>query len=280
VIDLRANRRPPLLLPVLLLLLPLLYPAATPAAARDAGPGATTFPALPDSLPAVPFGPGEELEFSIDYGPINAGSGTLAVTGLVETDGHVCYRIESRARSNSFFSAFYRVRDRVISHVDVVNLHSRFFSKRLREGDYRKNITVHFDEATRQAVYRDGRRLDIPWPVHDALSAFYAVRARSLRPGDVYYLDTHSSRRNYQLKVVVHRRETIKVPAGTFDCVLVEPVNMGEGLFKHEGQLLIWVSDDARRLPVLMKSKVKVGAIDASLKAYRLGRPLAAEERR
>ncbi len=254
------------------LTLMLLAPAVVAAGGGDERP------ALPDSIAPVPFGPGEELEFSIDYGPINAGSATLGITGLVETDGHLCYRVESRARSNNFFSTFYRVRDKVVSHIDVVTLHSRFFSKRLREGDYRKNITVRFDQRHHQAVYLDGRVLDVPWPIHDALSAFYFVRALPLAPAETTYVTTHSSRRNYQLQVVVHRRERITVPAGTFDCLVVEPVNMGEGLFKHEGQLLIWLTDDERRLPVLMKSKVKVGAIDASLKSYRLGTPLRGRE--
>ena len=84
---------------------------------------------------------------------------------------------------------------------------------------------------------------------------------------------------NAHLRGLLAARERITVPAGTFDCLVVQPVIQGEGLFQFEGDLTIWLSDDEHRLPVIMKTKVKVGAIDASLKSYRLGRPLHPEVR-
>ena len=48
----------------------------------------------------------------------------------------------------------------------------------------------------------------------------------------------------------------------------------GEGLFKQEGDLVIWLTDDEHKIPVKMKSKIKVGAVSTSLKEYQLGRPL------
>ncbi len=235
-----------------------------PAGAPAAGAG-------PDSAAVVPFAPGERLVFSIDYGPVNAGEGTLEVRGLVETDGHPCYLIESRASSNRFFSAFYMVRDKVVSHVDVARLYSRYFAKRLREGEYRQNIEVRFDQVAGKAHYADGRTFDTMPGVHDVLSAFYFVRTLALEPGRTYHVDTHSSRKNYPLEVIVHGRERVKVPAGEFDCLVVEPVILGDGLFQHEGSLTIWLTDDARKMPVLMKTKVKVGSIDASLKEFVTG---------
>lgn len=260
--------------------------AAAPAAA--AGPGgagaAAAAPADTSASPAaaagavapVPYGPGERFVFSIDYGPINAGEGILEVRGVVETDGHACYLVESRAQSNRFFSAFYMVRDKVVSHIDVQRLFSRYYAKRLREGDYRKNVEVRFDQDAAKAHYADGRVLDTPPAIHDELSAFYYARSLDLQPGQTYSVNAHSSRKNYPLQVLVHGRERVKVPAGEFDCLVVEPVLEGEGLFQHEGKLTIWMTDDARKMPVLMKTKVKVGSIDASLKEYRFGAPLTA----
>jgi hypothetical protein len=75
------------------------------------------------------------------------------------------------------------------------------------------------------------------------------------------------------MRVLVHGRETVSVPAGRFDCFVVEPVLEGEGLFKHEGRITLYISADARRVPVLMKTKVPVGTIDVALKEYRAGTP-------
>lgn len=72
------------------------------------------------------------------------------------------------------------------------------------------------------------------------------------------------------MEVKVHKRERIQVPAGTFDCVLVEPMLKSEGVFKSKGSILVWLSDDARRIPVLVRTKVPVGSISVSLTDMRL----------
>jgi hypothetical protein len=254
---------------------------ADSVAARPDSTAADSPAAVPDSgdgIAPVPYGPGEKLVFSIDYGPVNAGEGTLEITGIIESQGRPCYRIESRAKSNSFFSAFYKVRDKVVSHIDVAGLFSRYFSKRLREGTFKRTVEIEFDHEAGKARYADGREFDTLPGMHDILSAFYYVRTLDLEPGTPHGVMTHSSRKNYSLQVLVHRRERVEVPAGTFDCIVVEPIIEGEGLFQHEGQLTIWLSDDEHRLPVLMKTKVKVGSIDASLKEYTLGRRLTAAD--
>ncbi len=66
-------------------------------------------------------------------------------------------------------------------------------------------------------------------------------------------------------------KETISVTAGTFECYVVEPLLKSVGVFKHEGQLKVWLTVDRLRLPVLMKSKVLVGSIAAELTDYKLG---------
>ncbi len=252
--------------------------ATAPAVAA----GAETTASAPDTAAAihpVPYGPGELLVFSIDYGPVNAGEASLEVGEVIDSGGHPCYPVESKATSNRFFSAFYLVRDKVITHIDVRTLATRYFSKRLREGDYRKNVAIRYEQEAGKARHLDGHDEDVPTGVQDILSAFYFVRTLPLEPGQPALVTTHSSRKTYDLVVNVQGRERITVAAGTFDCLVVQPVIQGEGLFQFEGDLTIWLSDDEHRLPVLMKTKVKVGAIDASLKSFRLGRPLSSEVR-
>lgn len=217
---------------------------------------------------ARPFGPGEKLVFSIDYGVVSAGEGILHVAGLVDVDGHTCYRIESTARSNSFFSGFYRVRDKVVSYVDHERLFSRYFMKRLREGTYRKTVEIDFDHETGVARYHDDKIYDVPAGVHDVLSAFYFVRTLDLEVGQDLFFSAHSSRKSYDMRVIVHRQEAVETDFGTFDCFVIQPVMMGEGLFKHEGDLMIYLTADERRLPVLMTTKLPVGSIAAHLRQY------------
>ena len=73
------------------------------------------------------------------------------------------------------------------------------------------------------------------------------------------------------MEVRVIGRQKIKVPAGRFDCVVVEPILKAGGIFKNKGRLVIWLTDDDRRMPVLMRSKVLIGSISVVLQEVRSG---------
>jgi hypothetical protein len=72
----------------------------------------------------------------------------------------------------------------------------------------------------------------------------------------------------YQLAVKFLGYQQISVDAGTFNCVLVEPLIMEGGLFKSEGRIIIWMTNDERKIPVKVSTKVVVGSIDAELREY------------
>jgi len=257
--------------------IPILLPMLVAGLMLASGPAQAADPPVPA---AAPFGPGEKLVFSIGYGVISAGEAILEIEGLTTYQGHTCYHIQSKANSNRFFSSVYKVRDKIVSYIDVETLYSRYFYKRLREGDYKKTVEISFDHEEETARYANGHTYPIPSGVQDVLSAFYYVRSLDLEVGQEYFVPAHSSRKTYDLKVIVHGRERVEVEAGTYDCLVVEPVILGEGLFKHEGKLTLYLTDDAYKIPVMIKTKVPVGSIDVELKEYRAGQPLVTPDTR
>ena len=56
----------------------------------------------------------------------------MEVARLVEYADRPCYQIKTRAQSNSFFSTFFKVDDRVESIMDAIGLFSWRFEKNLR----------------------------------------------------------------------------------------------------------------------------------------------------
>ncbi|MBD3334546.1 MAG: DUF3108 domain-containing protein [Candidatus Eisenbacteria bacterium] len=218
--------------------------------------------------------PGEKLVFSVRFGPLRAGEATLEIREIVQHSKGPAYRLVSKAQSNSFVSSFYRVDDHVESLMDVNFLFSRYFEKHLREGQYRADRTVIMDQENHLAVYvEDSLTVEMPPRAHDILTAFYYVRTMALEVGDTLRLDSHVDHKNYPIEVFVHKRETVEVPAGTFRCFMIEPRVVEGALFKQKGKLWIWLTDDPRRIPVLMKSEIPVGSIDAVLVDVE-GRPL------
>jgi hypothetical protein len=226
-----------------------------------------------DVLPAVdrPFLPGEMLRFSVQYGPIHAGSAWLEVHGSGTRDGRPVDTLIARAESNAFFSLTYKVRNRIESVWDTEDRSSLRYREDRHEGGFKASSEIDFDSDRGEARYSDGRTFPVPPHVQDALSSFYFTRTQALPVGGSVIFDYHASRRSQPLEVKVLGRDRVHVPAGTFDCVVVEPVLHAGGIFKNSGRLLIWLTADDRRIPVLMKSKVAIGSISVVLQEAKSG---------
>lgn len=215
----------------------------------------------------VPFGEGERLVFAIQYGLIYAGDATLEIRNIAVLDSMPSYHIISTARTNKAFDIVFKVRDRVESFMDYENLFSLRFEKHLREGKFKRDEEVWFDQRAHTAHYED-KTVPIPPNTQDFLSALYYFRTLSVEVGEAVAMANHTGGKNYPIYVKVLGRERVTVPAGTFDCLVVEPVLQTSSIFEHKGKLTIWLTDDSLRMPVLMRSKVVIGAFEAVLKEY------------
>ncbi|MEO5618539.1 MAG: DUF3108 domain-containing protein [Candidatus Eisenbacteria bacterium] len=221
--------------------------------------------------PAEPFRSGESLRFSVQYGIINAGSAWLEVLPAKTPSGRPAFSLVARAESNAFFSRFYKVRNRIESLWDREGRFSWRYAEDRREGKFRAKSEIRFDPDRHEAIYPDGESFPVPPSVQDALSSFYYTRTQALPLGGSVVFDYHASRKSQPLEVRVIGRERVDTPAGKFDCVVVEPLLKAGGIFKNKGRLVIWLTDDGRRMPVLMRSKVMIGSISVVLQEVKTG---------
>lgn len=241
--------------------------AKTAAAARDSASASkdTLPPPLRDIGQKALKAP-EKLVFDVIWGGwnfrwVHAGKATLE---LLPRESPTEWKIQSLAWCNKFFQTFYPVRDTVFSIIDSRGIYPLHFEKRLHEGGYHANVSARYDQKAHTLTTLD-TSLSIEPFTHDVLSAFYYIRTQPLKVGDSFDLAAVSGKKKYNLKVLCHGRETVKVPAGEFKTLIVEPVLKGDGLFKAKGKLTIWVTDDAFHVPVKMQSKIPVGSIKAEL---------------
>jgi hypothetical protein len=110
----------------------------------------------------------------------------------------------------------------------------------------------------------------VPRPVFDPMSVIFYLRMQPLAVGESHELTLIADGKVYDVHARVVRRETITSPAGRFATVVVEP-QMSSGGVPREERLFIWYSDDARHLPVRIRTEVKFGAVTASLTAVHGG---------
>jgi len=236
-----------------------------------AGAGSTD---ADDSLPEPVFAVGEVLTYAVKWGPVRAGTARMAVEGIVDVDSRPCYHIVSEVRSNALFSLFYPVEDRVETWIDVERLVPLRHEKHLREGTCRQDEIMVFDHDAGRARYADGEWVTFEPGVQDILSALYYVRCLKFPQKGPIFVENQTNKKNYRLEVRAVREETVSTPVGDYVCTVIEPILKTTGLFKQEGRLWIWLAHDAGRLPVRMRSKIKVGAITAILEEISLRTPL------
>lgn len=259
-----------------------------PAAAADAAtaepvahslvPAATALPVLAPPVPKLepaglqarlanpPFAGGEVLRYSLAWLSVGGGEMTITTRPPTPYRGRSAYTITLDAKSNDFFSKFFLVKDTIISVVEATRFESMRFEKHTQEGDKVKDVVQIFDLDKRETFWK-GNRVKLPAHVLDTLSATWYMRLLDLVPGQSFSVDAHNNGKNYQLKVDVLGRETITVPGGTFRTLQLEPKFSGGFLQKKEGRLLLWVTDDEKRIPVKIRTYLPVGYITASLLA-------------
>lgn len=233
-------------------------------------------------LPNNAFREGEKLTFDVKYGFVTAGIATMHIPKIKRISGRSAYHVTFEVNSVPSFDIFYKVRDRYETYIDVEGLFPWRFEQHIREGSYSRDFSAFFDQRKGKAKTSEGE-YDIPKYVHDIVSAFYFARTldySGMKKGDKIHLQNFYKDKVYDLDVVYHGKETIEVAAGKFDCIIVEPLVQEGGLFKSEGNIVIWLTDDDIKMPVRVKTKVVVGAIDADLTSYQgLAGPLKSKRK-
>ncbi len=210
----------------------------------------------------------ETLSFDLSWLGIKAGTSSMSIKDNGET-----YKLSSRADSLDWLSIFYKVRDKVESVVE--KNHNDFgaslnYKLNTLEGRHRKNNEVIFNSSNKTAIYHDhidNKRevYNIPDSILDPLAGFYVLRKRNLKVGRSEYVKIFDSKKVWDVEVKVLRKEKVKSPLGVFDTIVVKPLLKSEGIFEKKGDLYIYLTDDERHIPVLVKAKVTVGSVKATL---------------
>jgi hypothetical protein len=228
--------------------------------------------------PAVdlPFKAGEKLTYEISWSNIlQAGTAVMEVREEVKADGKKTYHFISRAYSAGLVAKFYRVSDTVESFFDGDHLNSLSFHLDQQHGKRMRKRDLTFDhEKGTVVVLSDGIQTTVPVPgnVQDALSSLYYVRTRpDFIVGKPITVNVHEDGTTWAVEVQTMRREKIKTPIGEFNTIKIRTYPRYEGVFQNKGEIYIWLTDDAGKVPVLMKSTITIGTIVATLVDFRSG---------
>ena len=206
----------------------------------------------------------EELNYTVMWQGINIGTATISLTQKTDTPKPV-FEITVRAKTNTFFSFFYKANDFVQSTIDPINMVPLSFEKHLKEGkrESEESTTFLHDKGI---AFRKKRgktqEIKIPTDIQDPISCLYKFRTLDFKNNVSMYIN--SKDKNHELKLNLVKKEKLEIhKQGVFDCFIIQPDLTYEGIFMHNGKLLIWFTDDEYKIPLKMECKLPFGKATA-----------------
>ncbi|MGC1454627.1 MAG: DUF3108 domain-containing protein [Nitrospirota bacterium] len=230
--------------------------------------------ALPPHILA--FHPGETLTYNVSWSNIlTAGTAVMEVKGETTPDGKRVLQFIVTGHSTGLVGSVFPVTDTARSVFDPLLMHSLSYSLREHYGKKDRLRVVVFDREQRTVISTLNNdppaTLDVPEQVQDALSSLYYLRTREdLEPGKTIIIDVLDSEKNWSVEFQVLGREKLKTALGEFSTIVVRTFPKYKGVFRNKGEVFIWLTDDSRKVPVLMKSKLSVGSFVLTLAEMKL----------
>ncbi len=214
------------------------------------------------------FPNGETYHYIAEWRLWNAGSASLRT---VQSGAE--QRVFGTADSSGFVAVLYKVHDRFQAIFDPRTFCSSSLSKHTEEGFHKRDTLIRFDYARRKSLLDETnlkskeikhQERDIPNCVTDVVSAIFYVGSLPLAPEAVYTFPLNDGGATVNVRAKVEAREEIKTDAGTYKTIRVAP-EASAGVLKERGKLWVWYSDDERRIPVQIRTRMFWGTLTFKL---------------
>jgi hypothetical protein len=214
---------------------------------------------------AVPFGPGERMEYVAKYGWNHIGTGSMEIVGIEDIRGRPAVHTNFRLKGRWFFFSANYVLD---SWVDQATFTSVRFTQDNDEDPSEKQRVYEIFPDRQKYSAKDGEEHEsVPDPLDEGALLQY-VRTMDLEVGKTYTLNRYFRPDRNPVIVKVLKEEEISVPAGKFKTIVIQPIIKSKGIFSEGGQARIWLSNDKDRIMVQMRVTLKVATISLQLKKH------------
>lgn len=231
----------------------------------------------------TPFMPGERLSFELKWGLIPAGEATLELLPVEMRDNQPVYHFVLTVKTNAFIDLFYTYRSRIDAYVDMGMKRSFDYREQTRKNRMSKEVVIEFDWLSNQARYK--QRLESVYEADaanrttarvtpllpgalDPLSAFYYARMQDLKVGIRIEHPVSDGIKCRVAHAEVIKKESIFINGKAYDTLLIQPDFRGvQPVFELLGGagIQVWVTADARRVPVKVASRIALGQFTGEL---------------
>lgn len=213
---------------------------------------------LPQSQPR-----GERFQYKVEWRLIQAGTAKVAISG----DANRGSQADVQLFSSGLVSKLFKVND-----IYRANLAEHFCATSTRmdaeEGRRHRVTDVKFDRQAKHATYveRDAlknavvvaKEVDTPDCVHEVLGGLLKLRTITMELGQSVTIPFSDGKKFVQARIEAQQREEISTPAGKFKAMRYEAYLFNNVFYQRSGRLFVWITEDARRLPVQIRVRLPI----------------------
>lgn len=227
------------------------------------------------------FSPGERITYQAYYNWgfiwIHAGDLLFSVD-QIKYDNKDVYDFEAVGNSLTSYDWAYKVRDKYQSLVDKETYSPLYFEQNTSEGGYKVHQTYQFSDKA-QKIYRSFESskkpntkdsVNLSSCTLDVLSAIYYCRNidySKCRINDKIPFNLAIDNKIYPLYLRYLGKENLHIHDGKqeFQCVKFSVLLVEGTAFKGGEDMVIHVTDDDNRIPVLVEARILIGSVKAYL---------------
>lgn len=231
----------------------------------------------------VAYTTGEELEYKVHLAFFTVGKGITRVDHKIhEINSRPCFKVDAFGTTSDWISWVSRFEDNWGAYIDTATLSTQLAYRKLKEGSYRRDEIVNFDQEKNKVeirvknnetgVYDEPKMYDGPQNAKDLVSGFLYLRVvdfTKIAKGDTITISGFLENAFYNLKIIYTGKEVINTRVGKIQCLRLSPVMPANSLFDGENSILCWISDDLNRIPVRIQAKMFIGSTGLELISFR-----------
>ena len=216
-----------------------------------------------------PFNIGEKLIYDVSFAGIKAGKAFLEVLEDNENNNPNEIHIRFVAKTSFPFSSIYSIDDQIDTWIDIKSLHTNKIHKSIKQRNYTKESETKIDYKKSISITNKDTTL-INGYLYDPYSLFYLLRTKPLILGEIIKINTFSGKKVTPIQIITKTEETINTIIGSFNCLVIKPFREGKTLLKNKGDMMIWFSNDKKKLPIQIKIKLQYGSMLLKIKEINL----------
>ena len=210
---------------------------------------------------------GERLTYDVSWADfITAGELTLETKDRRSVDGVDAFHVSAQAQSVGLVSVMaMKVNDVYESFLNASTLMPFRAAKNTRHGKKHDQGSMQIDQQKRTAQLDDGRTVEIPPDTYDIAGLLFAIRGMDLSLGRARQFNIIEDGKLYRISVTPEAKEKITTRAGTFETVRMATKNLSGGRDSNLYNLKMFITTDARRLPVTLTAEPSWGSVRVQL---------------